>query len=329
MELCTFVALFFLFSVYLMPVVALGYKICEGVHKRALFAKSAKQIQVFSAVLLLLVSLALFADYFLQGILYQANLPLTASLEIDFLKNLFFYLCAASFGLSVICALSARFSKVSLFYFVSALGGIFLVVGLAQWINFVAFFAVVAENVSTFSSWCLQAVSHMLALPLDAFTKNPYSLFNNTQIFSYVVTLFFFLAVFIYALYLVCILSIFFRNSMDYGRDYYTFILNKYGRAIFSFSLLAFCLILILLAGFQLPFQPAVANIISKHFAQIFMIQVSFIVVPVLYFLFSIRLKKSFCLAPIPLQKKSNIFITALFDFIFGAFVFYLCINCL
>lgn len=329
MELCIFTALFFLFSVYLMPVAALGYKICEGVHKRALFAKSAKQIQVFSAVLLFLVSLALFSDYFMQGTLYQANLPLTASLELDFLKNLFFYLCAFSFGLAVICALSARFSKVSLFYFVSALGGIFLVVGLAQWINFVAFSAVAAENVSKFSSYCLQAVSHMLALPLDAFMKNPYALFNNTQIFSYVVTLFFFLAVFIYALYLVCILSILFRNRMDYGRDYYAFILNKYGRAIFSFSLLAFCLILILLAGFQLPFQPAVTNIISAHFSQVFLVQAAFVAVPILYFLFSIQIKKSFCLAQIPMQKKSNIFIAAIFDFVFGGFVFYLCINCI
>lgn len=329
MELCIFIALFFLLSVYLMPVVALGYKICEGVHKRALFAKSAKQIQIFSALLLFLVSLALFADYFMQGTLYQANLPLTASLELDFLKNLFFYLCSASFGLCVICVLSARFPKISLFYFVSALGGIFLVVGLVQWINFVAFFTVVAENVNKFSSYCLQAVSHMLALPVDAFTKNPYALFNNAQIFSYVVTLFFFLAVFIYALYLVCMMSIFFRDSMDYGRDYYTFILNKYGRAIFSFSLLAFCLIVILLAGFQLPFQPVITSMISAQFSQVFMVQTAFIVVPILYFLFSIRLKKSFCLAPIPLQKKSNIFITAVFDFIFGAFVFYLCIHCI
>lgn len=329
MELCIFIALFFIFSVYLMPVAALGYKICEGVHKRALFAKSAKQIQIFSAVLLFLLSFALFADYFMQGTLYQANVPLTASLELDVLKNLLLYLCAASFGLAVICALSARFSKVSLFYFVSALGGIFLVAGLAQWINFVAFFAVVSENVSKFSAYCLQTVSHMLALPPDAFMKNPYALFNNTQIFSYVMTLFFFLAVFIYALYLVCILSIFFRNRMDYGRDYYTFILNKYGRAIFSFSLLAFCLILILLAGFQLPFQPAAADMISAHFSQVFLVQAAFVAVPILYFLFSVQLKKSFCLAPVPLQKKSNIFIAALFDFIFGAFVFYLCVNCI
>lgn len=329
MELFIFIALFFVFSVYLMPVVGLGYKICEGMHKRALFAKAAMQIQIFSSVLLLLVSLALGADYFLQGILYQASLPFHTSLELEFWKNLLVYLCVASLVLAGFCAISACFSKISLFYFLSGLGGILLVVGLAQFINFVAFFAVVAENVSKFSSYCLQTMGHIFALPLDAFAKNPYALFTNTQIFSYVVTLFFFLAVFIYALYLVCILSILFRNSMDYGRDYYTFILNKYGQSIFSFSLLAFLLILMLLAGFQLPFQPMIANIIAGYSAHVFAWQTVFIVVPILYFLFSIQLKKSFCLAAIPLQKKSNIFIAALLDFVFGGFVFYLCINCI
>lgn len=329
MELFIFIALFFLFSVYLMPVVGLGYKICEGVHKRALFAKSAVQIQIFSSVLLLLVSIALGADYFMHGVLYQACLPFQTSLELDFWKNLFPYLCVASLVLSGLCAVTARFSKVSLFYFLSAFLGIVLVVGLAQLINFVAFFAVVTENASRFSAYCLQVVGHMFALPLDAFAKNPYALFTNTQIFSYVVTLFFFLAVFIYALYFVCILSILFRNAMDYGRDYYTFILNKYGRGIFSFSLLAFILVLILLAGFQLSFQPAIANMISAHTSQVFVWQVACIVLPILYFLFSVQLKKSFCLAAIPLQKKSNIFTAALFDFAFGAFIFYLCINCI
>lgn len=329
MELLIFVAVFFLFSIYLMPVVGLGYKICEGMHKRALFAKSAMQIQVFSSVLLLLVSLALGADYYLQGTLYQASLPFQTSLELDFWKNLLLYLCIASLVLSALCAISSRFSKVTLFYFLSALGGILLVVGLAQFINFVAFFAVVAENTSKFSSYCLQTMGHMFALPLDAFMQNPYALFKNTQLFSYVVTLFFFLAVFIYALYLVCILTILFRNSMDYGRDYYTFILNKYGRGIFSFSLLAFILAVILLAGFQLPFQPAVTSLIHGYTSHVFAWQVACIVVPILYFLFSIQLKKSFCLAAIPLQKKSNIFITALLDFVFSAFIFYLCIHCI
>lgn len=329
MELFIFIALFFLFSVYLMPVVGLGYKICEGVHKRALFAKSAVQIQIFSSVLLLLVSIALGADYFLHGTLYQACLPFQTSLELDFWKNLFLYLCIGSLALSALCAVTARFPKISLFYFLAALGGIILVVGLAQLINFVAFFAVVTENASRFSSYCLHAMGHMFALPLDAFAKNPYALFTNTQIFSYVVTLFFFLAVFIYALYFVCILSIFFRNAMDYGRDYYTFILNKYGRGIFSFSLLAFILVLILLAGFQLPFQPAFENLIAGYSSQVFAWQVACVVLPILYFLFSVRLKKSFCLAVIPLQKKSNIFTAALFDFAFGAFVLYLCINCI
>lgn len=329
MELCIFIALFFLFSVYLMPVVGLGYKICEGVHKRALFAKSAVQIQIFSSVLILLASIALGADYFLHGTLYQACLPFQTSLELDFWKNLFLYLCVGSLILSALCAVTVWFSKVSLFYFLSALGGIILVVALAQLINFVAFFAVVADNVSKFSAYCLQAMGHMFALPPDAFAKNPYALFTNTQIFSYVVTLFFFLAVFIYALYFVCILSILFRNAMDYGRDYYTFILNKYGRGIFSFSLLAFILVLILLAGFQLPFQPAIANLIAGYSSQVFAWQTAFIVLPVLYFLFSVRLKKSFCLAAIPLQKKSNIFIAAIFDFVFGAFIFYLCIHCI
>lgn len=329
MELFIFIALFFLFSVYLMPVVGLGYKICEGVHKRALFAKSAVQIQIFSSVLLLLVSIALGADYFLHGTLYQACLPFKTSLELDLWKNLFLYLWLASLILAFLCAVTARFSKISFFYFLSAFGGIILVVGLAQLINFVAFFAVAAETASRFSSYCLQAVGHMFALPLDVFTKNPYALFTNTQIFSYAVTLFFFLAVFIYALYFVCILSIIFRNAMDYGRDYYTFILNKYGRGILSFSLLAFILVLILLAGFQLPFQPAIANLIAGYTSRVFVWQAAGIVLPILYFLFSIQLKKSFCLAAIPLQKKSNIFIAAFFDFVFGAFVFYLCINCI
>lgn len=329
MDLFIFVAVFFLFSVYLMPVVGLGYKICEGMHKRALFAKSAMQIQVFSSILLLLVSFALGADYYLQGTLYQASLPFQTSLELDFWKNLLLYLCLASLVLSAVCAVSARFYKITALYFLSAFGGILLVVGLAQFINFVAFFAVVTENISEFSSYCLQAMSHMFALPLDAFMHNPNALFKNTQLFSYIVTLFFFLSVFIYALYLVCILTILFRNTMDYGRDYYTFILNKYGRGIFSFSLLAFILTVILLAGFQLPFQPALTSFIHDHSANVFSWQVASIVVPILYFLFSIRLKKSFCLAAIPLQKKSNIFITALLDFVFSAFVFYLCIYCI
>ena len=91
-------------------------------------------------------------------------------------------------------------------------------------------------------------------------------LLKNTQVFSYAATMFFFLSVFLYALYLVCILSIAVRNSMDYGRDYYIFVLNKYGRAIFSFSLLAFGLVLILLIGFQLPFQPAFAELLQNIF---------------------------------------------------------------
>lgn len=329
MELFIFFAVFFLFSVYLMPVVGLGYKICEGMHKRALFSKSAMQIQIFSSVLLLLVSIALGADYYLQGTLYQASLPFQTSLELDFWKNLLLYLCIASLVLSAFCAMSARFPKLTLFYFLSALGGILLVVGLAQFINFVAFFAVVAENTSTFSSYCLQVMGHIFALPPDAFMQNPYALFTNTQLFSYVVTLFFFLAIFIYALYIVCILTILFRNSMDYGRDYYTFILNKYGRGIFSFSLLAFILVVIMLAGFQLPFQPAIANSIHAYSPHVFVWQTVCIVVPILYFLFSIQLKKSFCLAAIPLQKKSNIFITAFLDIVFSGFIFYLCIHCI
>ena len=266
MELVIFIGLFFMFAIYLMPVLGLGYKICEGVHKRALFAKAAMQIQVFSAAFLFLVSLALFADYFMQGILFEASSAFSAVSNLDFWKDFLLHLGLASFVLCLFCALSVRFPKLTFLYFVNGLGGILLVAGLAQWINFAAVFAVLQGNANGFAAYCLQVVSHFFALPSDVFMDNPYALLKNTQVFSYAATMFFFLSVFLYALYLVCILSIAVRNSMDYGRDYYIFVLNKYGRAIFSFSLLAFGLVLILLIGFQLPFQPAFAELLQKYF---------------------------------------------------------------
>ncbi len=317
MELVIFIGLFFMFAIYLMPVLGLGYKICEGVHKRALFAKAAMQIQVFSAAFLFLVSLALFADYFMQGILFEASSAFSAVSNLDFWKDLCLF-----------CALSVRFPKLTFLYFVNGLGGILLVAGLAQWINFAAVFAVLQGNANGFAAYCLQVVSHFFALPSDVFMDNPYALLKNTQVFSYAATMFFFLSVFLYALYLVCILSIAVRNSMDYGRDYYIFVLNKYGRAIFSFSLLAFGLVLILLIGFQLPFQPAFAELLQKYFSSVFILQAACVVLPVLYFLFSIQLKKNFCLAAVPMQKKSSIYAAAVLDFVFNAFIFFLIVNC-
>ena len=92
MELVIFIGLFFMFAIYLMPVLGLGYKICEGVHKRALFAKAAMQIQVFSAAFLFLVSLALFADYFMQGILFEASSAFSAVSNLDFWKDFLLHL---------------------------------------------------------------------------------------------------------------------------------------------------------------------------------------------------------------------------------------------
>ena len=328
MELVIFIGLFFMFAIYLMPVLGLGYKICEGVHKRALFAKAAMQIQVFSAAFLFLVSLALFADYFMQGILFEASSAFSAVSNLDFWKDFLLHLGLASFVLCLFCALSVRFPKLTFLYFVNGLGGILLVAGLAQWINFAAVFAVLQGNANGFAAYCLQVVSHFFALPSDVFMDNPYALLKNTQVFSYAATMFFFLSVFLYALYLVCILSIAVRNSMDYGRDYYIFVLNKYGRAIFSFSLLAFGLVLILLIGFQLPFQPAFAELLQKYFYSFFILKSASVVFAVLYFLFSIQLKKNFCLAAVPMQKKSSIYAAAVLDFVFNAFIFFLIVNC-
>lgn len=324
MESVIFVSCFFIASVSLMPIVGFSYKICERLYKRSLFAKSARQIQLFSAVLLLFSAVLFGADYCMQGILFGADAALAAGALWGIgLKPLLLLACCMA-AVCLLCFAAAKFSKSVLLHGFAAAGGIILAVAFAKWINLVAVSAVKTENAAAFSLYCLQFLGYIFAVPDGAFSANPYALLSSVQFFSYLAVLFVFLFMFLYALYFVCVLSFVFRNAMDYGRDYYVFMLNKYGRAIFVFSLFAFLCGLIVLLGFMLPFQPSFGEYLKHYGAGALYIRLAFAVVPVLYCLCSLKLKKNFCLAAVPMQKKSNILVVFVTDFAFAACVFFL-----
>ena len=138
MEFASFVSFFFVAAFCLMPIVGFSYKVCEGVYKRSLFAKAAKQIQLFSACLLMLAGIAFCTDYFLQGILFRADLALAAGsmwgIGLRPLLLLAGGLCAAA----VLCFAAVKFSKSLFWYVISAAGGIAVAVFAAQWINLAA-----------------------------------------------------------------------------------------------------------------------------------------------------------------------------------------------
>lgn len=328
MEFASFVSFFFVAAFCLMPIVGFSYKVCEGVYKRSLFAKAAKQIQLFSACLLMLAGIAFCTDYFLQGILFRADLALAAGsmwgIGLRPLLLLSGGLCAAA----VLCFAAVKFSKSLFWYVISAAGGIAVAVFAAQWINLAAISAAAGENADTFSQYCLQFLGRIFAVPAGSFADNAYALLSSVQFFAYAAALFLFLFIFLYALYFVTVLSFACRNAMDYGRDFYAFMLNKYGRAIFVFSLFAFAAGLVLLVGYMLPFQPALEQLLRGFSASAyFYVQLACVLVPFLYMLFSLKLKKNFCLAAVPMQKKSCILAVFAGDLFFGAYMFFLIMN--
>lgn len=307
MDLTIFILLFFLTTVYLMPVAGFSYKLCERMYKRSLFSKGAKQIQFFSAVLLFFCCLALGADFLFEGRLFQANLIFVhdTDISLEIWKNYLLLLIGGSFAGTILCILATKFSKTLFFFALSALIGVFLAV-------------------CTYGFQLLEIVS---ALSYDSFINNPYAVFSSAQLFSYIAVFFILIAIFLYSLYFICLFTFFFRNSMDYGRDYYTFILTKYGRAIFLFSFLVFIFAVILLAGFALPFQNYTADMLGAFTANTVSVQWALIAVPLLYFLFSLKLKKSFYSAQIPMQKKSNIITAFVLDLLFCVLIFALIMN--
>lgn len=324
MEFVSFVACFFIAAVYLMPIVGFSYKICERLYKRSLFAKSARQIQLFSAVLLFLTVVLFAADYSMQGILFRADAALVPGMLWGIGLSPLLLLACGTFAVCLLCFAAVKISKSVLLHAAAAGGGIVLAAALAKWINLVAVSAVQTEHTGLFSGYCLQFLGYVFAAPDGAFSANPYALFSSVQFFSYLAVLFVFLFMFLYALYFVCVLSFVFRNAMDYGRDYYVFMLNKYGRAVFVFSLFAFLCGLILLLGFMLPFQPSMGEYLMAYGARAFYLQLALAGVPVLYCLCSMKLKKNFCLAAVPMQKKSNILVVFVTDCFFGAYIFFL-----
>lgn len=328
MNLLIFVFVFFLAAVFFMPLIGFCYKICETAYKRSLFAKGAKQIQLFSACLLLLCAAALGADYFFKGNLFQANLLIQKNASFGIWQNSFIFLTGGSFLTAFLCFLAYKFSKKQFFFALSAAAGIFLAACMGKFLSLIAASGITAENSSIFVQYCQQIFNPVFALPAETFTENPYAVFASSGLFSALFLCFVLIAVFLYALYFVCILSFLFRNAMDYGRDYYTFMLAKYGRALFLVSLTAAVLGFMLLAGFALPFQNKTAEILSAYSAQPQYLQWALLAVPLVCSLISLKLKKSFYAAQIPMQKKSNVIIAVLLDFAFAVCIFFCVMNC-
>lgn len=328
MDLLIFVSVFFLAAVFLMPLIGFCYKLCETVYKRTLFAKGAKQIQLFSGVLLLLCAAALGADYVFKGSLFQANLLIQGNASLGMWQNTFFLLAGGSLVAAVFCFLAYKFSKNPLFFVFSAVTGIFLAVCVAKFMLMLAAAAAATHGYNAFSFYCLQLLIPVLALPADTFAANPVAVFSSIELFSAAALFFMVSAVFLLSLYIVCILSFLFRNAMDYGRDYYSFMLGRYGRAVFLLSLAVFVFGFVLLAGFALPFQKNMAEMLLNQTAEPYYWQWALLVAPLIYFLVSLKLKKNFYSAQIPMQKKSSLISTFIFDFAFVSCIIFFIILC-
>lgn len=322
MDLFLFIAMFFVAAVYFMPSIGFSYKLCERIYKRSLFGKSAQQIQFFASLLLLPVSIAFFADYFMQGTLFAAQEFVGGNLPA--FRHLFLSISCGGFALCVFSFAASKWFNKIFMHIVCALLGIALILALSYWLCNVGVLSFLHGSVNGFAQICMQFVTVVFIVPFGS----PDAV--GTGYFASVALL---LNVVIFSLYFVVFGTFLFRNAMDYGRDYYSFILNRYGRALYGFSLLALLFefsLIIFQPDFPPDFRPWIFRITEEFFRVLENI-VSFspsytwwgvFSVYFFYQLVSFTLKRSFCLTQIPLRKKSYLIIACVLDFVFNAGLF-------
>lgn len=110
---------------------------------------------------------------------------------------------------------------------------------------------------------------------------------------------------------------------MDFGRDYYTFVLQKYGKTLFFITFILLLAIAVMTVLFEPSLEKNIAHIILPFVSEkVLYIQIGIAIFPFIYLPLSMKGKKSFYTATMPMQKKSIVFILFLFDllFMFGYF---------
>ncbi len=304
--------------VLFMPVYALSYKVFEIKNKRSLYGKASQQLSYCIALLAILYFFAFGLDILMHGTFYQLNVLFAEKFPQSNVDTFFYGIIGIFFFLACISFLYAKKIKHIIFPFLSCCCGFVALYFLFVWFSFFASSADISTilgNAQFFPKYFLKIIF--------GFDYHFISAKNYDFIFQILLATIFYSFVFLFALYLIVIFTIIVRNKMDFGRDYYTFVLQKYGKTLFFITFILLLAIAVMTVLFEPSLEKNIAHIILPFVSEkVLYIQIGIAIFPFIYLPLSMKGKKSFYTATMPMQKKSIVFILFLFDllFMFGYF---------
>ena len=311
MDFLLFLFFFGLILVFFMPVYALSYKVFEKKNKRALYGKASQQLSYLIALLAVLYFIAFALDIVMHGTFYQLNILVNEKLPQ--VKNIFYGMIGIFLFLACLSFLYAKKVKTIVLPFISCLCGFVGLYLLFMWFSFLASgvdISSVLGNVQFFPTYFLKII---FGIDYNVISSNNYNL-----TYQILLATIFYSFVFLMALYLIIIFTIIVRNKMDFGRDYYTFVLQKYGKTIFFITFILLIAIAVTTALFEPSLGKNIASLLSLFITEkVYYYQIGIAIIPFIYLPLSMKGKKSFYIATMPLQKKSIIFILFLLDLLF------------
>lgn len=318
MDLLLFYFFFGSIIFLIMPVYALSYKVFEKKFKRSLYGKASQQISYFIALFALLYFVALGLDIFMKGTLYQLNVLIMGFVPNINAQNIFYAILGMFFLLALFSFGYATKVKNLVLPIISTCCGFVGMYFLFTWLSFLTLpldYTQVLNNTQFFPTYFNKI--------LFGIEYHFISAKNYDVVFQVLLSGIFYSFVFLFALYVIILCTIIIRNKMDFGRDYYVFVFQRYGKTLFFITFILMIFLALMTVLFEPSLQTNIANNLVPFFAKnVFYAQIAIAIIPFICLLISMKWKKSFYSAQSPMQKKSLIFLSFLLDMalMFGYF---------